>query len=190
DILVVKHILSSDVAVEYIIEPKLQNLSSCVRIKLLYFDLNDDGKEDILGIEEKELVIYYYDEFKNKYVYIGGTVDTKQNTISADVYNLGRFLIASKNTVSVISNLENNLISKYFITPANPLIKFSTDVEEISVYTINGKEVFRKRISNNNGNIVWFGKDDLGNFVESGVYICKIKDKSNKITYRYIIVSK
>ncbi|MEO0224961.1 MAG: T9SS type A sorting domain-containing protein, partial [candidate division WOR-3 bacterium] len=190
DTLTIKQILSSDFAVEYIIEPKKYNLQTPVSLRLLYFDLNDDGKEDILGIEEKNLAIYYYDEFKNKYVYIGGKVDTKQNIISAEVYNLGRFVITSKNAQAVINNLDNSVTSKFFITPANPLIKFSEDVQEVVIYTISGKEIYRKK-STNGENIIWLGKDSLGNFVESGIYICKIKNRnSNKYEYKYVIVGK
>ncbi len=182
----ITHTLNQQVSTEYTIEPKLKNLNTPVLIKLLYFDLDDDGKEDILGVDEKDLAIYYYDEFKGNYIYIGGTIDTKLNTITVQVYNLGRYVIMPKD---LVTTTDNKLMSKKFITPSNPTVIFSHDVVEVEIYSISGKEVFSAK-NNNSTPIVFLGKDKYGNFLESGLYLCKIISKSGDKKYTYLVVSK
>jgi|GEM_PF-1872418 len=171
---------------EYLIEPKKQNLSIPIAIKLLYFDLDNNGKEDLYNYDETKLAIYYYNELNDEWEYIGGKVDTKQNVITAQVYNLGRFAVMSNNDIPV--KVSQKILSKKFVTYANPTISFSPDVEEVMLYSLNGNIVFTQK--KNSSNIIFTGKDNMGNFLESGVYILKIKFVDGKIKYDKIIVAK
>ncbi len=183
----IKHVINQQVSSDYIIEPKVRNLSVPVQIKLLYFDLDDDGKDDVTGVSEKELAIYYYDEFKDSFIYIGGKLDSKTNTITAYVYNLGRYVIMPNTSMT---NISEEIVSKKFITPANPTVSFSKDVVEVTIYSVSGKEVFSGRRNSDNEDIIFLGKDTLGNFLESGLYICRIKTKTGKVKYTHLVVSK
>ena len=188
--IVVKHLYknTNNAAAEYIIEPKKLNLSSPVTVKLLYFDLNDDGKEDLYNINETDLAIYYYDELNKEWEYIGGKIDTKSNIITAQVYKTGRFAVFTKTNPSL--KVSQKIVSKKFITPANPTINFSPEVEEVIIYNLSNNIVFAKRRNSANDTIVWTGKDNLGNFLESGVYILKMKFSNGKVEYDNIIVAK
>jgi len=188
--IVVTHLYknTNNAAAEYVIEPKKLNLSSPVTIKLLYFDFNNDGKEDLYNINETDLAVYFYNEFNKEWEYIGGKVDTKSNVITAQVYKTGRFAVFTKTETPV--KVSQKIFSKKFVTPANPTINFSPEVEEVIIYNLSGNIVFAKKKNGINETIVWTGKDNLGNFLESGVYILKMKFSNGKVEYDNIIVAK
>jgi hypothetical protein len=188
--IVVTHLYKNtqDAAAEYIIEPKKLNLLSPVTIKLLYFDLDNNGKEDLYNIDETKLAIYYYNELNNEWEYVGGKVDTKLNVITAQVYKLGRFAIFSK--VDTPVKVSQKIISKRFVTYANPTISFSPEVEEVVLYNLNGNIVFAQKKNSLSDTIVFKGTDKMGNFLESGVYILKMKFVDGKVEYDKIIVAK
>jgi len=188
--IVITHLYKNtqNAAAEYIIEPKKSNLLSPVTIKLLYFDLDNDGKEDLYNIDETKLAIYYYNELNNEWDYVGGKVDTKLNVITAQVYKLGRFAIFSK--VDTPVKVSQKVISKRFVTYANPTISFSPEVEEVVLYNLNGNIVFAQKKNSLSDTIVFKGTDNIGNFLESGVYILKMKFVDGKVEYDKIIVAK
>jgi len=60
----------------------------------------------------------------------------------------------------------------------------------VIIYNLSGNIVFAKKKNGINETIVWTGKDNLGNFLESGVYILKMKFSNGKVEYDNIIVAK
>ncbi len=175
----------------YKIEPEI-NFNSPVSLKLLYFDLNNNGKiERINGVEtdinENTLAICWWDGFEWRY--LGGDIDTINNTISVKI---NHSLIAG---IFSIPELKED-----FFRPEERIITLNNDgindclyfggnkdlIEKIYIYDIKGKIV--KKVSN----LKWDGKDNNGEEVESGVYIYQMivnyNNKKSIISGTFIIV--
>ncbi len=170
-----KNVLSKKPVVAYTIEPKNKMLAKSSKLQLLYFDINQDGKEDIKGYKESLLKIYWYDGYEWRY--IGGNVDNIKNIITSDIYQFGILGIFPVKSVEIddfrpkehILTLDNNDVN-------DRLIFNGLDGDfEIRIIDINGKLI--KIITDRP---YWDGKDMNGNIVSSGVYMYQLK-KAGKV---------
>jgi len=158
--------------------------SDKILIKLLYKDLDDNGKEDSLLVDESLLRMYYYDGFDWRY--IGGDVDLAKNIVSAYVYHLSKFALFPVTSLSS----DDWKPKEKIITPAlkdgkNDYAQFSLNGDfKIYIYTISGKLV--RKLENVS---VWDGEDNNGDIVEAGSYIYKI-EKDGKEVFGVITVAK
>ena len=137
-----------------------------------------DGKITNTNVSEADagskLGLYYYDSVSG-WKQISSTVDTTNKTISGKIKHLSTFAVKEKTENSGKVNIYPNPLTPngdgvndyaefYFDNPSN---------EEVSVKIYNKEWKYIKTIAGTNPR--WDGKDDSGNTVETGVYICQLK---------------
>lgn len=123
------------------------------------------------GIDEDTLKVFWWDGFV--WSYVGGTVDSANNTVSAEVMHFSKYAVLPSGALSVDDyRPKRKIITPYRVDGWNDYIQFDgmSGVFEIKIYDITGKKV---RTINNIP--LWNGFDDDGNIVESGVYIYQFK---------------
>lgn len=134
-----------------------------VFLKLLYPETS--------GIDEDTLKVFWWDGFV--WSYVGGTADTTNNTVSAEVMHFSKYAVLPAGALSVDDyRPKRKIITPYLVDGWNDYIQFDglSGIFEIKIYDITGKKV---RTINNIP--LWNGYDDDGNIVESGVYIYQFK---------------
>ncbi len=179
-----KGVLNDKPIAAYKIEPSDKMLTTPAGLSLLYFDINQDGYEDIGKFKESVLQIYRYDGFE--WCNLGGEVDNVANIIKLDIYSFGIFGIfpvESKESMDYrpkerILTLDGNGQNDYLIF--NGL----RGEYEIRIIDISGRLV---RLIKNLP--YWDGKDSDGNTVPSGVYMYELK-KDSKIIKGIFVVAK
>ncbi|MFH1367622.1 MAG: hypothetical protein ABII64_00710 [Elusimicrobiota bacterium] len=174
----------------YSFGPTGTNFAKPVTLTLLYFDPNDTGivqLEDgsLTSIDENTsaLQIFYWDGVQWRL--LGGTVDKTKNTVSVKINHFSKYAIFPLGSAALFSAPEEK-----FITPMMPAT-FGYKAEEVTVYDIAGNQAvdFTKE-DFGGGTIQWNGYDEEGRFVESGVYIYRIKTTEGKSVYGVIVVAK
>lgn len=160
------------------ITPDLQ-FNKKVKLKLLYFDLNNNGKvETIEGVEtsidEKTLAICWWDGFEWRY--IGGQINKSKNTIKTYLFHTGIFGIFSVGKLCADHFRPKERIGTPNGDGINDIIYFggSPGDFEIKIYDVTGRRI--KRITDRPE---WDGKDDKGSIVESGVYLYQFRVNIN-----------
>lgn len=177
-----KYALNSTPAMVYRIEPMNSILQNYARLDLLYLDINQDGREDNIGVDEGTLKIYWFDNYEWRY--IGGQADTSQNTVWANIYNFGVFGLFSSLTADekAYKPLER------IITPNNDGIN-----DTLLFSGLNG--VFEIKILDINGRLVrtitevpyWDGKDTDKRDVPGGVYFYQLKVNNKMIKGTFVV---
>ncbi len=177
-----KNVISKKPVIAYKIEPAYKVLSQASKLTLLYFDINQDGREDISAKSEALLKIYWYDGFDWRF--LGGDVDSVNNIISLNLYNfgiLGVFPVYSTDIEDFrpkehILTLDNN--------GQNDFLIFSglSGEYEIKIIDISGRLI--KLITDRP---YWDGKDMNSNYVASGVYMYQLKVKDKIIKGIFVI---
>ncbi|MFH0948654.1 MAG: gliding motility-associated C-terminal domain-containing protein [Elusimicrobiota bacterium] len=155
-----------------------------VSLSLLYFDLDNDGKAETMraiktDIDETKLGIFWWDGFDWRLV--GGKVDTVLNTVTAKITHFSLYAVFPVGPLTADDYRPNEKI----ITPAsidthNDYATFNGfdgfSEFEINIYDITGRKVITINQDSASGPR-WDGIDELGNIVESGVYIYQFKAK-------------
>jgi hypothetical protein len=157
----------------YEITADKKQFENYITIKLLYLDLDNDGKEDIYNTDETKLKLWWYDNDIKQWRYIGGNIDKQSNTITAKVQCLGIFGIFPTQTVDggifrpkerivflpAQSSVGTNLKGVLFNGISNSNVV-------VNIYDIKGRKV-KTLVSEER----WDCTDDTGKPVDSGVYI-------------------
>lgn len=178
--------VAKPVACYEISSDRQRSFDTAITIKLLYLDLDNDGKEDITGVNEKELKLWWYDKDYNTWRYIGGEIDAVKNIISAKVNHLGIFGIFP--TTGISADIFRPKERIMFLSSSD--IKGSKGVIfngiqnngiVVNIYDIKGRKV--KTLSSTDR---WDCTDDNGKQVDSGVYIYQYKFEGK--TYQGCIV--
>ena len=151
-----------------------------------------DKTNDVLnrGWKESDLALYYWDDngMEQKWVRIGGTVDTRRSIVTVKVSYLHKYYaVMSRNVGGSIDTTINNVeVRPKVLTPTsdgyfgNVRISFefksSVTNYEVKVYDVKGKLVrsYKRAGSYNQGEISWDAKDTEGYPVKSGVYIYRV----------------
>ncbi len=149
-----------------------------------YVDDPDTGLDFTPKVDEKKLALFYYNEEKNSYERIGGTVDTKNNTITAVIKHFSIFAIFedSNNYQNNLSIKEINIYPRIFKPSIDEYLDISFEVEltgegsaDISIYNLAGrmiKNLTTDMIVNNGVNhITWDGKDNDNDLVHNRMYV-------------------
>ncbi|MBN1622312.1 MAG: gliding motility-associated C-terminal domain-containing protein [Endomicrobiales bacterium] len=154
-----------------------QTFKKPVTICLLYPDYDSDGMEDNTGYEETSLKIFFWDGYD--WVFVGGTIDADQNTITVKVMHFSQYAVFPSAAPSTSDYRPvQKIITPALIDDKNdyaefPAIDLSQDFK-IYIYDINGRRI--KTLENEN---IWRGDDDNNDTVESGVYIYQYKVNIN-----------
>jgi len=162
-------------------------------ISLLYFDLNNDGIVELMDgskteVEESRLGIFWWDGYEWRY--IGGSVDKKLNTVRAKITHFSLYALfpVGKITPEALRPRER------IITPngdgINDYAHFGGTPGD---YTIKILDIAGREIKTIKDILVWDGKDNNGNYVESGAYIYQFKvilDEVPKIISGVIVIAK
>ena len=173
---------------QYQIEPCFLNLQKPGTLTLLYSDINNDGKEDSTGLKENKLAIFWWDGYEWRY--IGGSVDKKLNTVRAKITHFSLYALfpVGKITPEALRPRER------IITPngdgINDYAHFGGTPGD---YTIKILDIAGREIRTIKDILVWDGKDNNGNYVESGAYIYQFKvilDEEPKIISGVIVIAK
>ena len=157
----------------YEITADKKQFENYITIKLLYLDLDNDGKEDVYNTDETKLKLWWYDNDIKQWRYIGGNIDKQSNTITAKVQCLGIFGIFPTQTVDggifrpkerivflpAQSSVGTNLKGVLFNGISNSNVV-------VNIYDIKGRKV-KTLVSEER----WDCTDDTGKPVDSGVYI-------------------
>ena len=141
-----------------------------VDITLLYFDLDNDGKVELSNgketeIKETELGILWWDGFDWRYV--GGKIDSQNNTVSAKVTHLSIFGLFPVGYLTKEAFLPKEKI----ITPNGDGINDIVYFGAVGEFEINIYDMLGRRIRTIRDIPEWDGRDENGNYVEGGVYI-------------------
>ena len=81
----------------------VESFDKPLTITLPYQDADNDGYEDSTGIPESKIAMYVYDEDLGKWQKLyGNTVNTTENTVTAQTPHLSNFGLFSSNSPSVV----------------------------------------------------------------------------------------
>lgn len=172
----------------YKLEPTGLIFSSPVRLTLSYgYVIND--------IDEDRLSVYSWDRFQQKWLRIGGNINSKERTITADINSLSLYAIMQENELEQVSD-ENFIEVKlspnsYFAPEINRLtVRYKIGWKSyqmvnvsINIYDIKGRLV--KELSNKVPKYPgwsveqWDGTDESGKIVENGRYFVVIIAESD-----------
>ncbi|MEW6555867.1 MAG: lamin tail domain-containing protein [Elusimicrobiota bacterium] len=160
-------------------------------LSLLYFDVDNNGIVEKIdgtstGLQESNLRLYYYDGLEWRYV--GGKVNTTNNTITAAINHFTYYALFP---VGILP--EKPEAKEKFLTPDNigPVgtetlnFQAQTEIKKIELYDITGK-----KIRTLNDVASWNGRDDDGNPVESGIYIYRVETVTGKVNTGAVVVAK
>lgn len=162
-------------------------------ISLLYFDLNNDGIVELMDcskteVEESRLGIFWWDGYEWRYV--GGKVDTSKNIVTVMITHFSLYALfpVGKITPEALRPKER------IVTPnedgINDYAYFGGTPGD---YTIIIFDTAGREIRTIKDILVWDGKDNNGNYVESGAYIYQFKvilDEGSKIISGVIVLAK
>lgn len=152
-------------------------------LTILYYDLDNDGREDSTGQDEKTLRVFWWDGIAWRY--LGGEVDAERNTVTVPVMHFSLFAVFPAKAPAP----EDLRPKEKIITPNGD------KVNDYAAFGLTGE--FTVKIFNANGRLIrtldgkniWDGKDDAGDIVESGAYIYQFK-ADGKLISGIIVVAK
>jgi hypothetical protein len=141
-------------------------------ISVLYYN---DSTITGSGLNEKYLFVARYDDLSGKWVDLPSTVYANENKIEFRINHLSKFALFQK---IVSTNFEN---IKLFPMPFNPskqmqglTIEHLIPNTSIKIFTISGTLVCELSDTDEDGKIIWDGRNSSGKIVASGVYIAVI----------------
>ena len=179
-----QNVQSSAPVMLFEIQPVGSVLPDSAELNLLYLDVDKNGKEDTLGVQEQLLKIFWFDGLEWRYA--GGDVDPVAKTIRAPIYRFGTFGIFP------VSGIDQSAFkpSEKIITPngdgINDTLLFSglTGTYEIKIVDITGRLV---RVITDVP--YWDGKDMNGNNAHGGVYVYMLK-QNGKIIKGTVVIAR
>ncbi|MBD3271187.1 MAG: T9SS type A sorting domain-containing protein [Elusimicrobia bacterium] len=167
-------------------------LSPAATVTLPYDDSDNDGRVDQSSPEvlESSLSIYRLNINNNRWENIGGTVNTSNNTVTAQTSQLTVFVLMG----SVFNNLNS---AKAYPVPFKPTqnashthIIFSSLQPNsiIRIYSLSGDLVKVLNADANGTDIRWNARNSSGNKVVSGVYFYHIESPGDDKTGKLVII--
>ncbi|MCX5782224.1 MAG: VCBS repeat-containing protein [Elusimicrobia bacterium] len=135
---------------------------------------------DILNIDPNTLLIGRYDEKWNRWLPLPSIVYPDEHKVVTQVTHLSHFAIiyylAAKDlgNVNVFPNPYNPRVNAYGFTIEN-----LTNDAEVKIFTVSRELVADLAYTKKDGRVVWFGKNDGGRDVASGIYILYVRSYSS-----------
>jgi hypothetical protein len=156
-----------------------------VILTLAYRDANHDGIVDDTSFPASSLGIMWWDG--RDWRLLGGTVDTRTNTVSCRIRHFSIYALFSAGPVTdADARPKEKIITPALADHINDFAQFGglSDTDVVNIYDVTGRRIRQLR-----GNSIWDGRDDDNAIVESGLYIYQIK-KSGKTISGTIVVAK
>lgn len=151
-----------------------------VKLKMLYFDLDDDGKIDGTQYNEKDLKIFWWDGYEWRLV--GGSVDTVNKIVHAYINHFSMYAIFPAGALTADDfRPKERIITPAYKDGVNDFAAFgnlSGADFEINIYDVTGRLVKKITDSSASGPN-WDGTDENGKTVESGIYIYQFSANVN-----------
>jgi gliding motility-associated-like protein len=156
--------------------PSHHRFKKPVTITFLYPDEDQDGKVDGTTVDETSLKVFWHDDYG--WQYVGGTVDTTKNTMTARVRHFSVYGVFPSHPLTADMARPATKI----ITPngdqINDFVQFNIDGDfMISIYDIRGRRI-RKLVNDN----VWDGRREDKDMAESGTYLYELEGRGLSTT--------
>ncbi|MCD6406609.1 hypothetical protein J7L81_01890, partial [Candidatus Aerophobetes bacterium] len=139
---------------------------------------------DIEGIKENNLTIYVWDEVMNRWRRVGGTVYSNENKVVFTVNHFSIFLLAEE--VAAEYTFDVTLSRNPFLSSEGTFFMYKLPKAgkvTLKIYDATG-DLVRTLLDGAHrekglyeGDVKWYGDDDFGNFVGTGIYIYKFEVK-------------
>ena len=150
-----------------------------------------DGFVDGTAMPASSLKVFWHDGLEWRL--IGGVHDKERKTVTAQVTHFsmyGLFPAAGR----VAAEDDDARALEKFLSPAridgvNDAATFGPTVEEVEVFDLNGRRVFRASRQGASA-VSWTGRDTGGRVVESGVYMAKLRLQSGRLVFQRLAVVK
>ncbi|MBN1385222.1 MAG: discoidin domain-containing protein [Elusimicrobia bacterium] len=180
-------IVTSSPSVIYEFLPTGQTFNRPVDLCLVYLDTNNDGIDDISQHSESGLQLFLWDGYE--WVPVGGKLDAANNTITAKIMHFSKYAIFPAFPLSADEcRPRQRIITPDYKDGKNDYAEFHgftfTEDYEINIFDITGRKI--RTLENEN---LWFGDNDDGDIVESGVYIYQF-EVNGKLISGVIAVAK
>ncbi|MBN4056894.1 T9SS type A sorting domain-containing protein [bacterium AH-315-J21] len=171
--------------------PSVSVLSGTNTLQIRY----QEGSAESNGIDselELTLRIHHWDETLGEWALVGGSVDTSQNEVSAEITELGTYALFTTDIQTDVDDINDGEIGtvlpkhfevyQNFPNPFNPttVISYSLPVRAevtIAVYNVLGQRVkfFDQSLqSAGQHSVTWDAIDEHGKSVASGMYFYKV----------------
>ncbi|MFC2091936.1 carboxypeptidase regulatory-like domain-containing protein [Elusimicrobiota bacterium] len=178
----------NDIGEFFAIELEGTQLKGEVTITVHYPDWDDDNIVDGTDIPVNTLCGFYFDLEKGKWEKLPTEVDTVCKVVRITASHFSRFAVfgapaADLSDVKVYPN-------PYKPGKGHQWIKFDhiTTDTKLRVYNISGEKVF-EAADINTGQYIWNVKNDSGDNIASGVYICFISNRNgDKKTFKIAVI--
>lgn len=141
---------------------------------------------DIAGLDEKSLLLAYYDEARMRWVTVPATVYPALHRIIGTVTHLSAFAVVALGAAPDLAHARAYPIP---YTPRRGTMTFDnlTDDATIKIFTITGQLIRTAGPPAANGRVAWDGSNDAGTTIASGIYIVLIQDSRAIRTFKIAI---
>lgn len=139
------------------------------------------------GVDERTLVICYYDAARERWIQIASTPDPVNNTVTGVITHLTAFRIFARvpatglDDVTAYPNPYKPSAAGYGNSVLGAGVVFGniTENARIRIYTIAGDLVRDESINGSNGTWIWDTRTDGGDRAASGVYVYFVTNPDN-----------
>ncbi|MFQ5607215.1 MAG: FlgD immunoglobulin-like domain containing protein, partial [Candidatus Zixiibacteriota bacterium] len=169
--------------------PAVTTLSGFNSLQIRYpaVSAESDGIDSAL---ELSLRIHHWDDAGSEWKLVGGSVDTDQNEVSAEITELGAYaLFTTDIQTDVDDGGTGSIVPKHFElhqnfpNPFNPTTTISYSLPQraevtVTIYNILGEKVrvfTEGRKSAGRHSVTWNSRNESGKPVASGVYFYKVQ---------------
>ena len=179
------------------------DIQDTVKVKISFQYI--DSMLSMLGIDENDLIIAYYDSLNSKWDSMSTTLDTILNIASVNTNHLSLWALTDKNDplITKIKSYEpENVPEDYklyqnYPNPFNLETMIHFDIPKVEkvvfkIYNILGQEIrilVNKTLNAGSYEFFWDGRDDSGKQVSSGIYVYRIQ-AGNFVKARKMILLK
>ncbi len=165
-------------------------LGNSVQVTVSYPDANNDGIVDNTnpGVAAKELEMYYLDETLGEFRKIASTVDTNNKTITASLNHFSIYSVMGK-IASSVSGFIIRPNTWFANSDPRPMVFDNLpDDAEIDIYKAPGGERVKTLRGNGQTAVDYYGTDDSGGTLASGIYIAILKGSGGTKSLKFTIV--
>lgn len=159
------------------------SFSKKATLTLRYFQSTIDS----VGLDAARLRVYRWSG--TNWIRLGGTVDTQKQVVMVQTDHLSRYALFETSTdfLSQTSSKLKQVVRSTFFPHLGEVLEFVVDSPpagtSLNIYTAKGSPV--RSLTDT---LIWDGKNDSGDTVESGLYIYQLQLEGKKISGSCVIV--